>query len=357
MKTRKIFFIILILFFISGCTISFSTKKSENGGVYLSFDKGNKWQPASFLLKTSSETENFQSLNIKFLLMDPTDNQALYAGTDSGLFYTYNATGGWQRTLAGIGSVSALAIDPNNKCILYSAINNRLYKSIDCNRHWNYTLIEDSTADLTITAIAVDNYNSENIFVGTVKGGLFKSEDSGNSWRNLKYFSNAIKKIIITPSDTKIMYVVTQSKGIFRTDDAGTNWTEITNNIQIAMDNNEIDKNCENFREYRNVIFDPNNDSRLLYASRCLFESSDRGDTWKQIRLLTRPQETNIYGLAISYHDNKEIYYGTNTTFYKTFDNGENWATKDLPTTRSATNIITDPINPTLIYLGTNNFK
>lgn len=356
MNLKKIVIFCVMLFLLSGCVIKFSTKKPTIGGIFLSFDKGSSWQASSALLKTDNENQNFQGTNINFLLMDPTDNQALYAGTAEGLYYTYNGTAGWQKTLSGLGNIKDLAIDPKNHCTLYVAMNNRLYKSTDCSRHWDYTLIEAGNPP-DISAIGVDSYNPENIYVTTIKGGLFKSEDYGVSWHNLKYFDNPIKDILITPSDTRIIYLVTESNGIYQTTDAANTWVEITENIKKAMDENKININCGNYKEYRNLIFDPQNDSHLLYASRCLYETSDRGDNWQQIKLLTQPVDTNIWGITISYHNNQEIYYGTNTTFYRTVDNGQNWITKDLPTLRNAAILLTDPINPTLIYLGLNDFK
>lgn len=357
MSQRQILIIFLMFFLITGCTIRFGKKATnENGGIYLSYENGDSWTLTSTILTTSGSIVSFQGENINFLIMDPTDNQAYYAGTGSGLYYTYNGNLGWHKTLNDLGNVNDLAVDPTNRCRLFAAVGNRLYKSADCARHWEYTLIEQSNPAV-INSIAIDNYNPKNILVGTTAGGLFKSEDQGNSWRNLRYFDSPIVKIIYTPSDTRIVYIVTAAKGIFKTTDSGDNWAEITDNIRLAIDQGKVDRNCGNFREYRNLVLDPKNDNRLLYASRCLYETNDRGANWQQIRLLTRPPETNIYGLAISYSDPKVIYYGTNTTFYRTIDNGNNWVTKDLPTTRAASQIITDPENPTLIIIGTNNLK
>jgi photosystem II stability/assembly factor-like uncharacterized protein len=351
MKIKKIFILALLLPLLTGCSIKFSGgTKADNGGIYLSGDKGNGWQGDSALL--GGAAANFMSANVKFLIMDPTDNQALYAGTDKALYYTYNGAKGWQATLNDIGSLNTIAIDETNHCVLYTSIGNRLYKSTDCARHWNYTLIEENSTNKNITAIAVEKANPKNIYIGTAAGGLFKSEDAGNSWKNIKYFDNPIKKLIISTTDPKIMYVVTTNGGIMKTIDGTISFADLTVNIQKAMDDNKIDKNCGNVKEYRVMIIDPANESHLLYASRCLFDSQDRGENWQQIKLLTRPQETNIFGLAISYQNNREIFYSSNTTFYRTDDNGANWTTKDLPSLRASSALLTDPVNPNLLYLA-----
>lgn len=361
MKPKKILillFVLLSLIFISGCTIRFSTKgkKSEEGGIFLSYEKGSKWQAASFLLNSNGEKLNFQQVDINFLKMDPTDNLALSAGSAEGLYYTFNVSQGWQLTLTNLGNLNDLAIDSKNHCTIYAAVNNRIYKSKDCARHWDYTFIEQG-APAVINTMAVDSYDPKNIYAGTANNGFFRSEDEGQSWHVIKFFDSPIINLLITPSDTRIIYVVTQNNGIFKTTDSGSTWSEITANLQKAIEEDKINRNCGNIREYKNLIFDPQNDARLLYASRCLFETTDRGESWQQIKLLTKPSETNIYGLAISYHNANEIFYGTKTTFYRSTDNGQNWITKDLPTSRAAAYLLTDPINPTLIYLGTKNYK
>jgi len=350
---RKIFLVIFIFIFLTGCSIKFSSQKNENGGFFASYNKGDDWQASSLVLKSDGNS-NFQSQNVNFLVMDPTDNQALYLGTDTGLFYSYDYGKSWQQTLGGIGSLRAIAIDPDNRCTIYASINNRLYKTVDCSRHWSYKLIEESTADMSITSISARE-NSDIIYAGTVKGGLFTSSNSGESWRNLKYFDSSIEKIMIS-SDNSTMYLATSKNGIFRSDNNAEDWINVNDNIQQAINDGAIDSAC-NINEFQELIFDPQNNQRLLFANHCLLESNDKGQTWKQIKLLTRPQDTTIYSLAVSYSNPDEIFYGTDLTFYKSSDNGINWTTKELPTTRAATTLLTDPVNPTLLYLGVNNFK
>jgi len=358
MKSQKLLLLILIIFVTSGCTISLGKKKTTNdlGGIYLSYEKGNNWQTLAYLMTADGTRPSFQGVNVNFLKMDPTDNLALYAGTTDSLYYSYNGGQGWFKTLEGLGNIKDLDIDPKNHCNIYAAVDNRLYQTTDCGRFWDYKLIEQGNPQI-INTLAIDSYSPENIYVGTANNGLFKSEDGGYSWRNLKYYDSPVVKILVSDQDTRIIYVITLNSGTFRSLDAGATWEEITKNIQSAMEDDKIDKNCGNVKAYKNLIFDPKNNSRLLYATNCLMETTDQGNSWTQIKLLTKPGDTNIYGLAISYENNQEIYYGTKTTLYRTEDNGQNWITKDLPTLRTAGNLLTDPINPTLLYLGQNNLK
>jgi hypothetical protein len=53
----------------------------------------------------------------------------------------------------------------------------------------------------------------------------------------------------------------------------------------------------------------------------------------------------------------EEIYYATNTTFYRTSDGGKNWTTRKLPTSRAGWRLIVDPEDTNVIYMGVREIK
>lgn len=337
----------LLLLFLGGCLISIKTEQAVDGGVYKSPDQGDTWTPVSSVYQVGATTKSFASSDITAMVVDPTDRQAIYVGTsDGGLFYTYNGGEAWSQSLAKVGNINAIAVDPVDRCIIYAAIDNRVYKSTDCSRHWDYQLIETrDNPNNQITALAIDPYNPRIIYAGTSGSGLFVSEDSAYSWHVNRNFPGRIARILINPKNANIIYLATAGKGLFKSTDHGQTWRNIFEG-KLEQNKNEV-------FSYREVILDPTVDDGLFYASSYgLMRSANGGETWQELKLLTPPKTTVIYSLAINPKNGNEIFYGTAEAFYRSSDNGLNWTTRKLPGSRAAKHLLIDPQNPKILFLG-----
>ncbi len=62
-----------------------------------------------------------------------------------------------------------------------------------------------------VTAIRVDPLNSSIIYIGTARGGVWKTTDAGYTWRPTSdhYQSLAIGALSIAPSDSRVLYAGT----------------------------------------------------------------------------------------------------------------------------------------------------
>ncbi len=347
---KKVLFAVLIsTLLISGCTIKFGNSKATGvAGVFKSFDKGENWTEKNLFLH-SGGVGSIAGVNVVNLTFDPQDSRAIYlASGDSGLFYSYDATDSWLKAnQIANGKIESAAVDPKNKCVLYVSFASTILKSSDCSRSWSEIYI-DTRADKNITALAVDHYDNLIVYAGNSAGDILKSVDGGGNWRVIQRFNDQITKILIDLNDSRIIYVATKSKGIFKTISAGADWFDI----------NEGLKPYSGALEYKNLIFDQSQtDSLLLVAKYGLIKTKDGGQTWEAISLITPPATTDIYSVAMNPQDNREIYYATATTFYKTMDGGQNWITKRLPSSAVPVFMQVDPLNPNVIYMGLANIN
>lgn len=320
-------------------------KIAESGiGVFKSFDKGESWQSKNSLLSLEPEKKTLAGTEVTVLVFDPQDPGTIYLGSkNDGLFASYDGGEKWQLLKKVPGkSIQAVVVDPKAKQIVYFATNNQIFKSNDCNRSWQ-TIYLETIPDLEITDLAIDNYDPSKIYAGFSDGRLIKSSNSGLSWITLNNFQSSIKQILINPQDTRLIYVITDKNGIFRSNDLGVNWRS-------------LDKALEGFYGGRDItkgIFDPTKKNSLIVASQYgLLRTDDQGETWSAYRLLSQVGQVKIYSLAVNPENPKEIFYTTRSGFYKSFDNGENWLTKSLPSKKVAVSMLIDPVNPNLIYLG-----
>jgi len=350
-KLLQIFFLAGIIICISGCSISFSPKEGggNDGGVYLSSDKGKRWQQAVLVPTISGSPGSIGGLNTSALNMDPSDSQAIYFGSiDNGLFYSYNYAKEWQKA-EGLGGVTIndIAIDPSSKCIIYVAIGNKIYKSTDCNRSWSQVYY-DTDVNLSINSIAIDHYDSTRVYIGTSRGEVIKSLDRGVSWKTIGRFNDKVKKVLISSHDSRLIFAATAQKGIFRSADSGINWLNLEENLKDI-------KGALNFRSL--VLPTADSDLVILASNYGLLKSSDNGDNWESIELITPEDNAIINSVVVSPKNSKEIYYVTNTTFYSSLDGGENWTSQKLPTTRVGWKLLIDPDNTNIIYLGARSIK
>ena len=115
MKTK---IIIVFLFFSAlvflgvGC-VNFNVGTSNiDGGVFRSVDRAANWvQKASLASVGGGKT--IANLNIKLLVQDPSDSEAIYAlAAEGGAYYTYDGGESWHRMEAlGATAINAFLVD------------------------------------------------------------------------------------------------------------------------------------------------------------------------------------------------------------------------------------------------------
>ena len=167
-------------------------------------------------------------------------------------------------------------------------------------------------------AAAVGSYTDVNtFFMGSTGGGVWKTTDAGNNWKNISdgYFGGTIGAIALAPSNESIIYV-------------GEGENTMRGNVSEGLEG--------------------------------MWKSTDDGKTWKNIglkegrhivRVIVHPKNPDIVWAAVMGH-----LFGPNENrgVYKSIDGGATWK-KVLyvnPQT-GASDLIIDPSNPDNLYAGT----
>jgi len=340
-----------LMLFGVGC-ISFSSdgvSTSSDGGIFKSANRGDEWSQKVAVPTTGGEVKSIGGVNVAFLTQDPQDANAIYMGsTDSGMFYSYDGGDSWQRPAQlSSGRIASVAVHPKDKCTIYATSANRLLKSEDCSRTWSPTYL-DARTDRQTTAVLIDFFSPDTVWVATDGGDILKSTDAGRSWSNQITFKSAVRELLMISSDSRRLYAATRSNGIYRTDDGGENWKELAPGYRDF--NGAIE-----FSDMAVGVSDP---AVILMASRYgLIRSRDYGETWESVDLLTPPRSTIIYSVAVDPKDVNAIYYGTGTTFFRSPNGGVNWIPKKLPTSRTATVLQVDSVNSNVLYMGVTKIK
>lgn len=203
-----------------------------------------------------------------------------------------------------------------------------------------------------ITAIEGVNSESRIIYVGTAGGGIWKSTNSGASFKPIfDKYCQSIGAIAIDQSSPSTLYVGTGESnmrnsvsigvGMYKSTDAGENW------VKIGLDSTE---------HISKIIVDPKNSNTIYVAApgalwsdsphRGLYKSTDAGKTWNKILyvdektgcadIAINPIQPNII-YATTWQFRRKAYTfesgGKGSALYKSEDGGTTWRkiTKGLP--------------------------
>jgi photosystem II stability/assembly factor-like uncharacterized protein len=367
MNKLKLLSISLLLLATSACSLSFgsgTTNVSSDGGVWVSSDKGNTWKQISLIPSITGKPQSLGNVDIGVMSLDPQDSATVYTGTVAqGLHYTNNFNYGWNPMMSlEKGTISDVKVDPNSTCIIYSAMANRLHRSNNCGRSWQQVYF-DNNPGVTVTTIAIDHYNSDNVYIGTSRGDILKSIDGGVSWRTIRRVDEAVARLIIFPQDSRLIFVATIKNNIYSFNSNTVTNPEDSSNIDrnFAVENwkdlGEILKEFNLGPDFRDFAISIEDGTLLLASSQAILRSPDQGITWERINLLTTEKDAIINAIALGPQNSQEIYYVTNTTFFKSLDGGISWSTKKLRTSRAGSELLIDTERPNIIYMGTRKVK
>lgn len=327
-----------------------------NGGVWKSDDYGRTWNP----IFDSQPTQSIGAIavapsdpNIVYVASgeglhrpDLSVGNGIYKSTDAGKIWTHLGLQNGQQ-------IPALAIDPRDPNRLFAAVlghpygaseDRGIFRSTDGGATWQKVLYKDENTGGCDIAIDPSNpdvlyaglwearegpWEDNNILAGS-GGGLYKSSDGGNTWKQL---TNGLPKdivqvnIALAPSQPNRIYISVSTTqkgeygsgaglGIYRTDDAGENWYRATEDARPAMRIGGGDLSV--------LRVDPKNPDVIYSASIVTFRSSDGGKTWTGIR--GAPGGDDYQNLWINPNDPKIILLVSDQGAIITVNGGESWS-------------------------------
>ena len=192
-------------------------------------------------------------------------------------------------------------------------------------------------------------------YMGTTGGGLWKTDDAGQTWRNISdgfFKTGSVGAVGVAPSDPNVVYcgmgehaprgvMTSHGDGMYKSIDAGQTWKHI---------------GLEKTQHIARLIIHPTNPDVVFVAvqgnlygrneERGIYKSTDGGETWKNVlyvddrtgcsELSMDMNNPNIMYAAMWEHQRipwQVISGGPGSGLYKSTDGGETWTelTEGLP--------------------------
>ena len=254
---------------------------TASGGVWKTDNEGTTWEPIF---------DQGASTSIGDVTIAPTDDNIIWVGTGEPNIF--------RSSMAGSG----------------------VYKSTDGGKTWRHMGLTDTH---TIARIVIHPQNSDIVYVAASghewtdneERGVYKSTDSGETWRKVLYINERTGAIdlVMDPTNPETLYAATwqrirlkwndprifegyKESGVYRTTDGGMNWIPVNNGLPEPK-----------YRGRIGIDLAPSN-PYVIYAFVDNYEISRAAD----------PGEVDSYGRPSSG-------YIRGATVYRSDDRGQNW--------------------------------
>jgi len=334
--------LVILLLPLLGASCTVITKRQSDGGVFRSTDSGDTWQQVvEGQPDSNGKAQAIDRVNAVGLFLDPGTPTGLYVTTrDDGAFYSANSGDVWQ-TVGLSGTISDLAIDPQTPTLLYAVHGRELLKSSPT--EWR-TVYSEVSPEQVITTVDVDWFEPSRLYQGTSDGTLFVSEDFGTTWSILSEFPGGIRRFVVSPNDSRVLFAATIESGLWRSTDRGATWTDLSPNLKTFLTADTVNDLDVSAAEERTVY---------LATAYGLMRSDDLGDSWIPVPTLVEFKTLPLMHVRVNPQNSNILFVTVGSIAYRSTDRGATWSTLEtLPSRRTISDILFDPANPSTVFVG-----
>ena len=334
-----------------------------SGGVWKTENRGTTWTPIF---------EDEDSYSIGSITIDPINPNTVWVGSGenvsgrhvgygSGVFRSRDGGQNWENLgLKDSEHIGMIRIDPRDSNTVFVAAqgplwsgggDRGLYKSTDGGQNWRKVLgdgLGNTALDDQYTGVSevhMDPRNPDVLYAvswqrfrnvavlmdGGPGTGIHKSEDGGETWRELSKGlpeENLGKTgLAISPQNPDVIYatieVANRTGGFFRSADGGETWEK----------KNEYISGGTGPHYYQEIFASPHQFDRVYQMDVQMHVTNDGGTTFTNLNHDSK--HSDHHALAFDANDEDYMIVGVDGGIYETYDLGKSWRyVANLPTTQ-----------------------
>lgn len=293
-------------------------------------------------------------------------------------FFTYAQEFTWKSVNnQGMGFVTGMVIHPDTKKapdLIYIRTDvGGAYRFDPANQKWIQLMDFASSSQMgfmQVESVAIDPNNADKVYMAVdgskgSSGDILVSSDRGSTWQSTGMISNKIyisandswrgssgERLMVDPNNSGILYFASRKDGLWKKEEPNA-WVKVGGGLPEAITN----------PGFTFVLFDPNSlkgqQSKTIYTG-CydsgVWKSDDAGISWVNINSsinCLRASLATDSTLYVTYGEDEGDYNGPGKV--AKYKNGL-WTSITPPTGTGASysGITTDPVNPNVVVVTTN---
>lgn len=333
-------------------------------GVYKSFNRGDTWYPVN------GTTWQMYNKKITSIVVDASDENIVYVGTEEGIYQTNNGGKDWLEINNGLASKDIKTLKQSNGRLfagtkgygLFALEGSNWYPINSFGNFGVFWPMWDDRPLYQYTSTLFHPYSSNKILIGTFPQGIYKTTDGGNTWKesNINWTFDGVFELVTHPDNPNIVYSGTYN-GLNRSLDFGDTWEMWDNGMPPEQWVFSID-------------FDPVNPEIMYACSKngenegqgtegfrgTVMKSTNGGESWFEI-LNGLEKDQEFYKIIVDKFDREKIYLASQADgMFISEDAGNSWKqwneglTNHVPGTNgnNVTKMLTLSADKSILYFG-----
>lgn len=225
--------------------------------------------------------------------------------------------------------VKLLAFTEDEKNGIFAGTDNGLYRTYDIEKGWEKLQFGDGLNE-NVFAVHSSPLVPGTIWVGTATSGVLVSRDDGKTWTKVEGLPDGIPISSITSDPKRPNYIyIGTIQSIYYSRDGGRTFTRTRGTLPLG--------------NYVSILIDPNNTDEMFAASSLeadggIFYSNDAGLKWRRVDKEMKVPSRRVWAMAFDPSDPNTIFAGSHSSGVYKIERQQNSAAKTDPEKPTAAN-------------------
>ena len=193
----------------------------------------------------------------------------------------------------------AVHVHPSDPSVVFAGTRDGVYRSTDAGQSFQRT---NFPATRQIWSFLVDQTNPKLIYAGGSPISIFRSEDTGESWKEMPDpampdravmpFACRVMRMAQHPKKPGTIFAALEVNGVMSTDNHGESWTDRSADLIRLAQSPHLksklvsDTYNEGMLDGHAIAINPADPDAVIFAARMgLFQTRDGGETWQDMEV------------------------------------------------------------------------